>query len=83
METNFFGPLNLTRAILPIMRKQRSGHVIIITSTAGLISVDFCSAYSASKFALERWMETLCLDVKPYGIKTPTGPPRRSPTGKA
>jgi NAD(P)-dependent dehydrogenase (short-subunit alcohol dehydrogenase family) len=70
METNFFGPLNVTRAILPIMRKQRSGHVITITSTAGVVGVDFCSAYSASKFALEGWMETLCLDVEPYGIKT-------------
>jgi NAD(P)-dependent dehydrogenase (short-subunit alcohol dehydrogenase family) len=70
METNFFGPLNVTRAILPIMRKQRSGHVITITSTAGVVGVDFCSAYSASKFALEGWMETLGLDVRPYGIKT-------------
>jgi NAD(P)-dependent dehydrogenase (short-subunit alcohol dehydrogenase family) len=70
MDTNFFGPLNVTRAILPVMRKQRSGHVITITSTAGLVGVDFCSAYSASKFALEGWMETLHLDVEPYGIRT-------------
>lgn len=70
MDTNFFGPLNVTRAILPAMRAQRSGHVITISSTAGLAGVDFCSAYSASKFALEGWMETLRLDVEPYGIKT-------------
>lgn len=70
MDTNFFGPLNVTRAILPAMRAQRSGHVITISSTAGLAGVDFCSAYSASKFALEGWMETLHLDVEPYGIKT-------------
>ncbi len=70
METNFFGPLNVTRAVLPVMRRQRSGHVITITSTAGLVGVDFCSAYSASKFALEGWMETLRLDLEPYGIKT-------------
>jgi NAD(P)-dependent dehydrogenase (short-subunit alcohol dehydrogenase family) len=70
MDTNFFGPLNVTRAVLPVMRAQRSGHVITITSTAGLVGVDFCSAYSASKFALEGWMETLQLDVAPYGIAT-------------
>jgi NAD(P)-dependent dehydrogenase (short-subunit alcohol dehydrogenase family) len=70
MDTNFFGPLNVTRAILPVMRGQRAGHIITISSTAGLAGVDFCSAYSASKFALEGWMETLHLDVEPYGIKT-------------
>jgi NAD(P)-dependent dehydrogenase (short-subunit alcohol dehydrogenase family) len=70
METNFFGPLNVTRAILPIMRGQRSGHVITLSSTAGLVGTDFCAAYSASKFALEGWMESLQLDVRPYGIRT-------------
>jgi NAD(P)-dependent dehydrogenase (short-subunit alcohol dehydrogenase family) len=70
METNFFGPLNVTRAVLPVMRKQRSGHVITFSSTAGLVGVDFCSAYSASKFALEGWMETLQLDVEPFSIAT-------------
>ena len=75
METNFFGPLNVTRAILPIMRKQRSGHVITISSTAGLVGVDFCSAYSASKFALEGFMETLALDVAPFGITRPVVEP--------
>ena len=70
METNFFGPLNVTRAILPIMRKQRSGQVITITSTAGLIGQEFVVAYAASKFALEGWMESLRFDVAPYGIRT-------------
>lgn len=70
METNFFGPLNVTRAILPIMREQHSGHVVTITSTAGIAAVDFCSAYTSSKFALEGWMETLQLDVEPFGITT-------------
>lgn len=70
METNFFGPLNVTRAILPVMRRQRSGQVITITSAAGLIGQEFCAAYAASKFALEGWMESLRFDVAPYGIST-------------
>ncbi|OII19234.1 SDR family oxidoreductase [Curtobacterium sp. MCBA15_013] len=70
MEVNFFGPLTVTRAILPVMRQQRSGRVITITSTAGLMGVDFCSAYASSKFALEGWMETLRTDVEPFGITT-------------
>lgn len=70
METNFFGPLNVTRAILPIMRKQRSGQVITITSTAGLIGQEFVVAYAASKFAIEGWMESLRFDLAPYGVST-------------
>ena len=70
METNFFGPTNVTRAALPVMRKQRSGQVITITSAAGLIGQEFCAAYAPSKFALEGWMESLRYDVEPYGIRT-------------
>jgi len=70
METNFFGPLNVTRAVLPVMRAQRSGQVITVTSTAGLIGQEFCAAYAASKFALEGWMESLRFDLEPYGIQT-------------
>ncbi|EYT55724.1 oxidoreductase [Kocuria sp. UCD-OTCP] len=70
METNFFGPLNVTREILPVMRAQRSGHVITITSAAGIIGQEFCAAYAASKFALEGWMESLRYDLAPYGIDT-------------
>jgi len=70
METNFFGPLNVTRAILPVMRRHRSGQVITITSAAGLIGQEFCAAYAPSKFALEGWMESLRYDVAPYGIRT-------------
>lgn len=70
LATNLIGPMNVTRAVLPVMRKARSGHIISISSTAGLVGVDFCSAYSTSKFALEGWMETLQLDVEPYGINT-------------
>jgi NAD(P)-dependent dehydrogenase (short-subunit alcohol dehydrogenase family) len=70
METNFFGPTNVTRAILPIMRKQRAGQVITVTSLAGLIGQEFVVAYAASKFALEGWMESLRYDVAPFGIET-------------
>ena len=70
METNFFGPLNVTRAVLPLMRAQRSGHVITFSSTAGLVGQEFVTAYCASKFALEGWMESLRFDVAPYGIDT-------------
>ncbi|PPU44709.1 short-chain dehydrogenase/reductase [Xanthomonas arboricola] len=69
METNFFGPLNVTRAVLPIMRKQRGGQVITVTSTAAFVGMEFCAAYAASKFALEGWVESLRYDVKPYGIE--------------
>lgn len=69
-ETNVFGPMNVTRAILPIMRKQRSGHVITITSLAGQTGLEFVDAYAASKFALEGWMESLRYGVEPYGIRT-------------
>jgi NAD(P)-dependent dehydrogenase (short-subunit alcohol dehydrogenase family) len=70
IETNLFGPLNVTRAILPVMRKQRSGQVITTTSLAGLVGQEFVAAYAASKFALEGWMESLHYDLAPYGIRT-------------
>jgi NAD(P)-dependent dehydrogenase (short-subunit alcohol dehydrogenase family) len=70
MATNLGGPLNVTREVLPVMRKQRSGHIITITSLAGLIGQEFCSAYAASKFGLEGWMESLRFEVEPFGIRT-------------
>jgi NAD(P)-dependent dehydrogenase (short-subunit alcohol dehydrogenase family) len=69
-DTNLFGPMNVTRAVLPIMRRQRAGHVITISSTAGLVGMEFCAAYAASKFAVEGWMEALRYDVAPYDIHT-------------
>jgi NAD(P)-dependent dehydrogenase (short-subunit alcohol dehydrogenase family) len=70
LETNLFGPLNVTRAVLPVMRGQRSGLVVTISSTAGLAGGEFCTAYAASKFALEGWMESLTPEVASFGIRT-------------
>jgi NAD(P)-dependent dehydrogenase (short-subunit alcohol dehydrogenase family) len=71
LDANLFGQLNVTRAVLPVMRKQRAGHVITISSTAGLASgAEFTSAYAASKFAVEGWMEALRVEVAPFGIHT-------------
>ncbi|MFI0451415.1 SDR family oxidoreductase [Actinomadura sp. 6N118] len=69
-ETNLFGPMNVTRAVLPLMRRQRAGHVITISSTAGLVGMEFTAAYAASKFGVEGWMESLRYDVEPYNIHT-------------
>jgi NAD(P)-dependent dehydrogenase (short-subunit alcohol dehydrogenase family) len=56
--------------VLPVMRARRSGIVVTISSTAGLIGQEFCSAYAASKFALEGFMESLAPEVAPFGIRT-------------
>jgi len=70
LATNLMGPLNVTRAVLPVMRKARSGHIISMSSLAGLVGGEFTSAYAASKFAVEGWMESLRFEVEPFGIKT-------------
>jgi NAD(P)-dependent dehydrogenase (short-subunit alcohol dehydrogenase family) len=70
LATNLIGPMNVTRAVLPVMRKQRSGHVVTISSLAGLTGYEFGSAYAASKFGLEGWMESLAPEVEPFGIHT-------------
>jgi len=70
LATSLIGPMNVTRAVLPVMRKQRSGHIVSISSSAGLVGFEFCSAYAASKFGLEGWMESLQAEVAPFGITT-------------
>jgi len=70
IETNLFGPMTVTRAALAVMRKQRSGLVISISSAAGVSGGASASAYAASKFALEGWMESLAGEVEPFGIGT-------------
>jgi NAD(P)-dependent dehydrogenase (short-subunit alcohol dehydrogenase family) len=68
-ETNFFGAVALTKAVLPQMRAQRSGHIIQMSSIAGLQGAIIVSGYSASKHALEGWSESLRLELNPLGIK--------------
>lgn len=71
LATSLIGPMNVTRAVLPVMRKQRSGHIISISSSAGISAgYDFVSAYAASKFGLEGWMDSLHAEVAPFGINT-------------
>jgi NAD(P)-dependent dehydrogenase (short-subunit alcohol dehydrogenase family) len=70
IETLLFGPMNLTRAVLPVMRKQRSGLVLNISSTAGISGGMFCTAYAAAKFGIEGWTESLAPEIAPYGIRT-------------
>jgi len=70
LTTTLIGPMNVTRAVLPVMRERRSGTVVTITSTAGIVGQEFCSAYAASKFGLEGWMESLRFEVEPFGIHT-------------
>lgn len=70
VETNLFGPVHVTRTVLPVMRAQRSGLVVTISSTAGISGQEFVSAYAASKFGVEGWIESLAPEVAPFGIRT-------------
>src|SRR5881296_186407 len=70
LATSLIGPMNVTRAVLPVMRKQRSGHVVTISSSAGLAGFEYGTAYAASKFGVDGWMESLAPEVEPFGIHT-------------
>ena len=70
IETLLFGPMNVTRAALPVMRTQRSGLLVTISSTAGIAGQMFCTAYAAAKFGIEGWMESLTPEIAPFGIRT-------------
>ena len=70
IETLLFGPMNVSRAVLPVMRKQRAGLILTISSTAGIAGLLFCSAYAAAKFGVEGWMESLAPEIVPFGIRT-------------
>ena len=68
ITTTLIGPMNVTRAVLPVMRKQRSGHVVTISSSAGFAGFAYGTAYAASKFGVDGWMESLAPEVEPFGI---------------
>jgi NAD(P)-dependent dehydrogenase (short-subunit alcohol dehydrogenase family) len=70
VETTLFGPINVTRAVLPVLRAQRAGLVVAISSTAGIVGQEFCTAYAAAKFGVEGWIESLAPEVAPFGIRT-------------
>jgi NAD(P)-dependent dehydrogenase (short-subunit alcohol dehydrogenase family) len=72
LSTSLIGLMHVARAVLPFMRKQRSGLIITISSTAGLIGFEFGAACAASKFGLEGWMQSLQAEVEPFGIDTIT-----------
>jgi NAD(P)-dependent dehydrogenase (short-subunit alcohol dehydrogenase family) len=69
MDVNFMGPFRVARAVLPGMRQRRSGVIVNVSSLGGLFGLPFQSFYSASKFALEGWTESLRFEVRPFGIR--------------
>lgn len=68
-ETNFFGHVTVTKAVLPVMRRQRSGHIVMVTSIGGRCAAPVIGSYSASKFALEGWTEALRIEMQPLGVQ--------------
>jgi NAD(P)-dependent dehydrogenase (short-subunit alcohol dehydrogenase family) len=70
LTVSLLGPMNVTRAVLPVMREQRSGHVVTISSSAGFAGFEYGTAYAASKFGVDGWMESLAPEIEPFGIHT-------------
>jgi NAD(P)-dependent dehydrogenase (short-subunit alcohol dehydrogenase family) len=81
IDTNFYGVVNLTRAALPIMRRQRSGHIINVSSVGGRIATPGLSAYQAAKWAVGGFTEVLAQEVAPLGIKVVSVEPGGIRTG--
>lgn len=69
METNFFGALEVTRAVLPAMRARRSGRIVVVSSIAAFAALATLSVYAASKWAIEGWAEALAVEVTPFGLQ--------------
>ncbi len=69
LKTNYLGPMALTRAVLPIMREQKSGYIINVSSVSGMMAMPTMGSYSASKHALEGASEALWYETKPFGIR--------------
>jgi NAD(P)-dependent dehydrogenase (short-subunit alcohol dehydrogenase family) len=69
LETNFFGVVRMVKAVLPLMRRQKHGQIINVSSLAGLSAIPFMGIYSASKFAVEGCTQALRLEVKPFNIR--------------
>ena len=76
LTTSLIGPMNVTRAVLPVMREQRSGHVMTISSSAGFAGFEYGTAYAASKFGVDGWMESLAPEIEPFGIHATVVNPR-------
>jgi NAD(P)-dependent dehydrogenase (short-subunit alcohol dehydrogenase family) len=73
LSVSLIGPMNVTRAVLPVMREQRAGHIVSSSSSAGLAAgFEFVSAYAASKLGLEGWMESLHAEVARSGSPPPS-----------
>lgn len=81
MDTNFFGTLALTRAVLPVMRTQRHGRVVVVSSAGAFTGQPAMSAYVASKWALEGWAESLAIEVAGFGIDVALIEPGAHKTG--